>query len=477
MTRGKLDSTTTLTLLLPIGALAAMAMPGSANAATPTYYNGLPAFQADVTSTVTDDYQNPGYVFLQGNAAMNAVIGQTDYMTTGFLDWNIVSGGVYCAGCNGSFQLSFQTTTVGTAAGVNGVGMNIQFNDPGTPYFAYITFADGTIANIQLPGAGSFWGVAAPERIQSIHFGLSMGGVTQGGSFGIDNLIVGDGNIGGCMVAGDCVDDMNPCTDAVCNANLCQYVPNVAPCDDGNPCTDDACGGGVCQGQFNTAPCDDLEVCTENDACANGLCQGALVSCEDGNECTTNFCDFGVGCDSVSNNNPCDDANACTEGDACAAGSCSGTSMGCDDADPCTADSCDPDQGCVSDPIAGCCTDDAGCSADETCDPDTNTCVPTSGSSGGGESTDGGESTGTPADTGVDDSGGGGSSGATTGGTAGLDTGTAGSTGADTGSGFDPGATPDFSACDCATTPSPQQRLWWLMVPLGAWLRRRRRAA
>jgi hypothetical protein len=491
--------TSSLALLLPVGAIT-MAVAGSAQAATPTYYNSLVGFQADVTSTVTDNYQNPAYVFIQSDAVMSAVLGETDYMTTGFGNLNIVSGGVYCAGCNGSFQLSFLTTTVGNAAGVNGVGMNIQFNDPGTPYFAYITFADGTTANIQLPPAGSFWGVAAPERIDHIHFGLSMGGVTQGGSFGIDNLIIGDGNIGGCMVAGDCVDDMNPCTDAVCNANFCAYVANTAPCDDGNPCTDDICGGttcqgqpntapcddgnmctddicggGSCQGQFNAAPCDDGEVCTENDVCAVGSCQGLLVDCEDGNPCTTNFCDFGVGCDAVNNNNACDDTNACTEGDTCAAGACSGSSIGCSDTDPCTADSCDPVLGCVSDPIAGCCTDDAGCGADETCDTDTNTCI--SGSSG---SSGAGESTGTPADTGVDDTGGSGSGGVVTGGadTEGVDTGIAGSTGADTGPSLDGGEPLDPpSGCGCTTTPS-RERLWWLMMaPLGVLLRRRRRAA
>ena len=504
MARGMFPSTTTLALLLPTSALAVLAT-GTAQAATPTYYNDRLAFQADVTSTVTDDYQNPLYMFNQSNAVMSAVLGETDYFTTGFADWNlVVGGGHYCAGCNGSFQLSFQNTSVGNAVGVNGAGFDIASSD--NSYYAYITFGDGTTANIQLPPAGFFWGVAAPERVQSIHVGLSNGASTTGGYIEIDNLTVGDGNIGGCMVAGDCVDDMNPCTDAACVDGFCQYVPNVAPCDDGNPCTDDICGGGTCQGQpntapcddgnpctddicgggscqgqFNTAPCDDLEVCTENDVCSGGFCQGMLLDCDDGNECTTDYCDFGVGCDTVDNNIPCDDANACTDDDACSAGTCSGTIINCGDTDPCTADACDPTLGCTSEPVAGCCSEDTGCGADETCDLDTNTCVPSTSGSGDESSSGGGESTGTPADTGVDDTGGSGSGGVVTG-SGGLDTGVdADSTGADTGGGLDDGGvTPSDTGCGCTTassgSSSQHRPLWWLLLPLGIVLRRRRRA-
>ena len=468
---------TSLALLPSIGAIT-LFVAGRAEAATPTYYNSLPAFQADITNTVTDDYSNPAYVFQQSNAVMNAVLGETDYFTTGFNDWNLVPGGYYCAGCNGSFELSFQTTTVGTPAGVNGVGMNIPFNDIGTPYYAYITFADGTTDNIPLPPAGSFWGVAAPERIERIHFGLSMGGFTQAGGFGIDNLIIGDGNIGTCEDAGDCVEDGNPCTDAVCNAGMCGVVPNVAPCDDGNPCTDEACSGGACIPQFNAAPCDDGEVCTENDVCGLGLCQGTLVDCSDGNDCTTDFCSFGVGCASMLNTAPCDDGNLCTEMDACSGGSCGGDAIECDDDDLCTADSCDPELGCVSEPMPDCCHSDDDCDDGHECDLDTNTCIAITGSSSGaGEDTGTPTDTGTPGDTGMDDTGGtGGGSGAVD--TGPLDGDTAGSTGgADTEPGLDSGepSTPG-SGCGCATTPS-QDRLPWLLAPLALVMRRRRRAS
>ena len=139
--------TTTLTLLAPFGALAMLAT-GTAEAATPTYYANLATFQADVTDSVTDTYSSPGYVFSQNNVAMNAVFGESDYVPTGFANTNLVYNAPadprYCAGCNGSFRLLFQTTSVGTAAGVNGVGVFIEAHDLGTPYFAFISFADGT---------------------------------------------------------------------------------------------------------------------------------------------------------------------------------------------------------------------------------------------------------------------------------------------------------------------------------------------
>jgi MYXO-CTERM domain-containing protein len=191
MRRTRISSNYPWLLGAPLGALI-VGTAGEAAAATPTYYDNLPALQAVMTASVTDDYSNPGYGFIQNDATMSAVLGETDYESTGFLNLNIVSGGVYCAGCNGSFELSFQTTSVGNADGVSAVGANIQFNDPGTPYFAFITFADGTTDNIQLPPAGSFWAVSAPERIERIHFGLSNGATTTAGSFGIDNLVIGD---------------------------------------------------------------------------------------------------------------------------------------------------------------------------------------------------------------------------------------------------------------------------------------------
>ena len=157
--------------------------------ATPAFYSNSASFMSQLNTSVTDDYSNPGYGFINSNAAMNAVLGETKYQTTGFSNLNIVSEQAYCAGCNGSFKFDFTSTSVGDANGVFGVGLDVMQSD--NSYFAYITFGDSSTLNVALSGAGTFWGVTAAEEITSIHFGLSGGGSTTGGYIQIDNLTIG----------------------------------------------------------------------------------------------------------------------------------------------------------------------------------------------------------------------------------------------------------------------------------------------
>lgn len=448
-------------LLMAITGVLVIGTASRAEAATPTFYANQAAFQADIVNTVTDDYSNPGYVANQNNAVMSAVLGETDYMTTGFTNHNLVVGlpldPRYCAGCNGSFELSFQTTSVGNAVGVNGVGVFVRAHNVGMPYFAFITYGDGTTSNIQMPAAGSFWGVAAPERIERIHFGLSMGVSTTNGYFEIDDLIVGDGNVAGCMVDSDCFDNGDVCTDPVCVMGFCDFAPNNAPCDDG-------------------------DVCTEMDTCNLGVCGGTIIDCDDNNECTDNFCEPGVGCILQLNTEPCDDGDVCTEMDTCSAGMCTGSMIDCSDGDVCSMDSCDPVMGCMNEPQAGCCTDDEQCGEEEICDLEINACEPVSGEESSGGSVDTGDGTGNgtgpgPGDsTGADGTGGEGTGVGTSGnpGSASL-----GSSGGGEGSGTgDPGEIPPpgFNTCECRAQPAPQGRLWWLLAAFGVFLRRRRSA-
>jgi len=431
-----------------------MGLAGTAEAASPTYYADQMTFQAELSVSVTDDYSNPGYVFAQNNVTMSGVIGETDYVTTGHMNNNLVFNAPadprYCAGCNGSFELSFLTTSVGTPTGVNGVGLFIETHNLGTQYYAFISFADGTTDNVALPAGGTFWGVTAPEQIESIHFGLSMGASTTGGSFSIDDLIVGSGNVAGCMLDADCFEDGDPCTDQVCNMGLCEFP-------------------------FNAAPCDDGDVCTDMDVCNAGVCGGSPLDCDDGNPCTDELCDPAAGCINQLNSDPCDDGDLCTEVDTCSMGMCVGTSLDCSDGDVCSMDSCDPMMGCINEPIASCCVGDEDCGEEETCDQDMNVCVPgSSGSTGPSDDTGPGDTS--AGETGADGTDGGDSGVAETGVgvTGGLETG-----GDDSGSGGTTGPAeippPDFSACDCTTQPDPgHERLWWLMVVLGVFARRRR---
>jgi hypothetical protein len=171
-----------------------------AQAATPTFYTDRATFEAALATMVTDYYATPPYpgngVYL--DAPFSDYEGETDYHTTGFGDTNILNNGTYCAGCNGSFELSFQTTSVTQSGiGVYGVGLDILDNSSLLPYHAFITYGDGTTGNIALPvveqPGSSFFGVTAPELIVSIHFGLSGGEPTTSddGSFVIDNLTIG----------------------------------------------------------------------------------------------------------------------------------------------------------------------------------------------------------------------------------------------------------------------------------------------
>jgi hypothetical protein len=173
-----------------------------ARAATATFYTDRATFESALGTKVTDDYGTPPYpagFAIYSDAAFSAYKGETDYHTTGFPDLNIHEGtDTYCAGCNGSFLLSFQTTSVTQGGtGVYGVGLDIRYNLYTLPYYAFITYGDGTTENIALPAVAdnglSFFGVTAPELIVSIHFGLSGGGSTtsDSGAFGIDNLTIG----------------------------------------------------------------------------------------------------------------------------------------------------------------------------------------------------------------------------------------------------------------------------------------------
>jgi hypothetical protein len=161
------------------------------------------AFEASLDKLVTDDYENSGYVFIQNNDDMTSVLNETRYTSTNNSNLNIVTGGpvgnYYCAGCNGSFLLDFTSTSVGTTAGVYGVGFDFV-NSTSLPYIAYIIYGDGSSENLALSAnyaptdsafTFTFLGITSDLLISSIHFGLSDGGATGGGYFGIDNLTIG----------------------------------------------------------------------------------------------------------------------------------------------------------------------------------------------------------------------------------------------------------------------------------------------
>jgi len=195
-----------ITTLL-VGVLVALAT--QAAAVTLTFTNRA-TFEAQLGTTITDDYSNPGYD-LNGpgftdfftDVAMSSVIGETDYTATGRPNTNAIFdqsfNPVYCAGCNGSFRLGFTTTSIGTASGVFGVGFEF-FNQMEPLYHAFVTFGDTSSTNFALPpvlkfnnvNLSRFFGITSDLAINNIHLGLANGGTIMAGSFGIDNLTIGN---------------------------------------------------------------------------------------------------------------------------------------------------------------------------------------------------------------------------------------------------------------------------------------------
>lgn len=181
-----------------------------------TVFDDRTTFQVQLGASITDDYTNPGYdidpvtgVNSLNDVEMNAVLGETIYQPTGFSNINLVGSVIggrtgYCAGCNGSFLLSFTSTSVGSDVGVFGVGLDLIANagDVETRkniYSAFVTFGDGSTANFALPlvdnegdlSSFPFFGLTSDQLITSIAFGLPDGGVTTDGLFAINNLTIG----------------------------------------------------------------------------------------------------------------------------------------------------------------------------------------------------------------------------------------------------------------------------------------------
>lgn len=200
-------------LVLILSLVGTVVLTTPAYASTITFTNRA-TFEAALGVSVTDDYSAAGYQHgdrYDGddtdyftNAAMSAVLGETDYQSTRSTieQMNLIAheatNDYYCGGCNGSFRLLFSTTSVGTASGVYGAGFNyVNQARPGLPlYQAFVTFGDGTTANYELASNGqysfpSFFGIASDLNISSIHLGLVNGQSTHDGSFAIDNLTIG----------------------------------------------------------------------------------------------------------------------------------------------------------------------------------------------------------------------------------------------------------------------------------------------
>ena len=177
--------------------LVSLAFASTANA---VIFNDRSAFEATLGTFITDDYSDPGY--FQGDrfdlvdfdvhtdGHMSDVLGETRYTTTGpNRNDNAILGQrndpYYCSGCLNSYHLDFTSTSIGTANGVFGVGLDVLIEEEevfGTT--AFVTYGDGTTENFAIPGeptftTDQFWGITDSRLISSIAFGLP-DGVTTG---------------------------------------------------------------------------------------------------------------------------------------------------------------------------------------------------------------------------------------------------------------------------------------------------------
>ena len=236
--------------------------------------------------------------------------------------------------------------------------------------------------------------------------------VTSAGSSSWEGLptVLMDGTVvvtpDACATDVDC-DDLDPCTDDLCNAGTCVYSFNTAPCDDNVPCTvSDTCSAGVCGGTpdcsalddtCNVGTCNDLtglceqtptneggtcdegDVCDMGETCQSGVCTGeGPPDCSGaGDQCNTASCDPAGAegnCDAltpVPDSTPCD-VETCTDGETCQGGVCmGGTPTDCSALDgPCSLGGCDPASGlCVIIPIneGMSCEDDNACTNPDAC--------------------------------------------------------------------------------------------------------------
>ncbi|TRY31486.1 hypothetical protein [Aliiglaciecola sp. M165] len=166
-------------------------------------YSNVTDFRAQLNSIVFDDYSNDAYEFIQSNAVMSAVLGETQYQSTGFNDLNVVTrGGTYCAGCNGSFALNFESTSVSNGGGVYGFGFDF-LNGGDTLYSALVTYADDTTELFALPRSfafndgsfDSFFGVTSTIGVRLVNIGIDGLSDVREGYFELDNLLIGNTQI------------------------------------------------------------------------------------------------------------------------------------------------------------------------------------------------------------------------------------------------------------------------------------------
>ncbi|WP_339864089.1 PEP-CTERM sorting domain-containing protein [Paremcibacter congregatus] len=163
-------------------------------------YTDRGLFEGALQNVIIDDFSNDDYDFLNTDVVMkNLSAGSIGYESTyfGAPDWNIVQNSgpqvdTLCWGCNGTGMIILDDTTIGSADGVFGFGLDIIGNSTGTPYDAFVTYGDGSTENFDLGTGAKFFGLTSDLLIKTVHFGLENAGTTNNGNFTVDNVTIGN---------------------------------------------------------------------------------------------------------------------------------------------------------------------------------------------------------------------------------------------------------------------------------------------
>ncbi len=171
-------------------------------------YTDQSLFSNALGTRIIDTYDSPGYLHgdisdtdyfdTHSDSHMSKVFGETAYQATGFINSNTITSWLddttYCAGCNGSFSMSFLNTSISDSSGIYGVGFetrSITWDTSGNKdIFAYVEFGDLSYQNFLIKEF-SFWGITSNKGIRSIHIGLENGLITTSKGITIDNLTLG----------------------------------------------------------------------------------------------------------------------------------------------------------------------------------------------------------------------------------------------------------------------------------------------
>jgi hypothetical protein len=151
-------------------------------AASETFYPDRASFLGAVGPSITDDYTGytatPSTPVNLTNEEMTAVLGETSYESFSASNLNSVGdvyvygdGTNYCAGCNGNFRLTFDSTSLTVGSGVFGVGVDIVLHTsrrcsigdicPGDPVVdgtILVEFTDGDVEQVTIPADVGFFG-------------------------------------------------------------------------------------------------------------------------------------------------------------------------------------------------------------------------------------------------------------------------------------------------------------------------------